>query len=365
MDAPHPHPLDDQAIETLWLAATGRLGFRVERTTLSYASFAPPAGPASDGRGTILVGTRETLDPDDSLAQLLFHELCHALVQGEENLARPDWGLDNTSDGDLGAEHACLRLQAHLADAHALRSLMAPTTISRAYYQALPAFPLQQHEPAAALARQALSRSSAPGSACGHWQGALDAALAATASAVVARGRWSAVADAHPLGFAPGPAAQTCGGCAWRYQSRGAEGGAAGQGWRCRQSAGPDGNGQPVHPTFPACVRWEAPLDCRACAACCREGFDSVSVGVREQVVWRHPSLVVRGGPRFRLRREDGRCAALLLEAPGAAAPFSCAVYQDRPQACREILPGDRRCLSARRRLDSLGLGPGGPRSHG
>jgi hypothetical protein len=145
--------------------------------------------------------------------------------------------------------------------------------------------------------------------------------------------------DQHPLGFRVAAGGGTCGGCAWRYQSA--------TGDRCRQAAGPDGNGHRVDPAFPACVRWEPPLACQACAACCREGFDRVTVGVREPVVWRHPSLVVRDGPRFSLERAGARCAAL-AEAEGA---YACAIYPDRPFACREVTPGDRRCLSARRRV--------------
>ena len=116
MSAADKHPADNQTIDELWVAAAAAVGLTVERTTDAYAS--------TDGQGTIAIGAAHTLDGDDSLAQLVLHELCHALVQGEENLRRPDWGLDNTSERDLDAEHACLRLQAHLADAHALRSLL-------------------------------------------------------------------------------------------------------------------------------------------------------------------------------------------------------------------------------------------------
>src|SRR3954468_16094058 len=94
------HPLDEPAIDFIWTGAAAALGFRVIRTAAAYAS--------TDGEGTILIGTPETLDDDDSVAQLVLHELCHALVQGEENLRRADWGLDNTSDADLPRENACL-----------------------------------------------------------------------------------------------------------------------------------------------------------------------------------------------------------------------------------------------------------------
>jgi Fe-S-cluster containining protein len=102
-----------------------------------------------------------------------------------------------------------------------------------------------------------------------------------------------------------------------------------------------------VDDSFPACQRWEPALDCRACAACCREGFDSVSLAMREPVVWRHPQLVVRAGHRFKLLRDGGRCAALAERAGG----FTCAIYADRPRACHELTAGGSRCLAARRRL--------------
>jgi hypothetical protein len=321
------HALNDSEIERIWIATAARVGFVVERSHDAYAS--------TDGNGIILIGADETLDADDSAAQLIFHELCHALVQGPDSLRLPDWGLDNTSERDLVAEHACLRLQAQLADGQALRALMTPTTISRAYYVDLPAFPLEGLDEACVLAARAArwARTS-------PWKEALDEALRATAEVVRPRGRWAMQDDQHPLGFSPGPANHNCGGCAWRYDSS--------SGARCRQSMGADGNGQRVEASYPACARFEAALDCRACAACCREGFDSVTVGMREAVVWRQPAMVVRSGPRFALLRANERCAALEQTAP---AQYGCSIYPDRPQACREVMPGDRRCLVARRRV--------------
>jgi hypothetical protein len=327
------HALNDNDIERIWIQAAARVGFRVERTQDAYAT--------SDGGGLVAIGADETLDRDDSVAQLVFHELCHALVQGEENLGRPDWGLDNTSDRDLVAEHACLRLQAHLADAHALRALMTPTTISRAYYVELPANPLAGGDEACRLAdRGARWSRTAP------WREALDQALGDTAAWVRPRRRWSMSDEVHPLGFALGPPGASCDDCAWRYQ-----------GWdgrsRCRQSAGGDGTGHRVDGTFPACAHFQEPLDCRACGACCREGFDSVTVGMREPVVWRQPALVLRQGPHFRLLRAGGCCAALAVDQAAAAGPgrYRCTIYEDRPQACHRVMPGDARCLSARRRV--------------
>jgi hypothetical protein len=325
------HPLDDRSIDELWTAVAERLGFTVERTTDAYAS--------TDGRGLIVIGAPETLDADDSLAQLVFHELCHAAVQGEANLRVPDWGLDNSDDRDLPAEHACLRLQAHLADGHGLRALMIPTTISATYYRELPAFPLDGSDEAARLAQVAARALERPPL---FWRPELDRALAGTAERVREAGRWAS--SGHPLGFAlrSSEGGERCGSCAWRY-------GEAGQG-RCRRSASFDGNGHRVDDHYPSCAGWEPALDCQRCAACCREGFDSVAVGVREAVVWKHPALVLRTGPRFSVARRGGRCAAL-HDTGAAPATFACAIYDDRPRTCREVRPGDRRCLLARRRV--------------
>src|SRR4051812_28829652 len=120
-----PSPLARADIEAIWITAAARIGFRVERTNDAYAS--------SDGRGTIVIGTGALLDADDAVAQLVFHEICHAITEAPRGLPLPDWGLENADGRDVVREHACLRLQAHLADRHGLRALMAPTTEYRAY----------------------------------------------------------------------------------------------------------------------------------------------------------------------------------------------------------------------------------------
>src|SRR3954454_11715389 len=112
--------LGQAAIDEIWMQAATRCGFHVIRSGAAYAS--------SDGRGAITIGEPHTLDDDDSVAQLVLHEICHALVQGEERWSDPDWGLDNTTDHDDVREQACLRLQAHFAAAQGLRVEMTPTT---------------------------------------------------------------------------------------------------------------------------------------------------------------------------------------------------------------------------------------------
>jgi Fe-S-cluster containining protein len=329
---PTPSPLAAPVIERIWLGAAERLGFRIERSTDAYA--------ASDGRGTIAIGVRDSLDANDAVAQLIFHEICHAITEAPRGLTLPDWGLDNTGARDAVREHACLRLQAHLADAHGLRAAFAPTTEYRAYHDALPVQPLGGGgDPAIPVARAAAARAAEP-----PWREPLREALAATAAAL---GRGT-----HPLGFAMGPAGESCGTCAWLYV-----GGRGRPLERCRQAAPANGDGPRTTAESPACVRWEPPVDCRVCGACCREAYHSVTVSVRDPVVWKHPHLIERHGHRFEILREGPRCAALVdrRDVSGRERErqplFSCSIYDDRPHACREFAEGGRHCLEARRRV--------------
>ena len=127
-------PLATPAIDEIWRRAATTIGFTLSRTQDAYAT--------SDGRGEIAIGAKDTLDGDDALAQLVFHELCHAITEGEASLRQPDWGLDNVPE-HVAREHACLRVQARVSDRFGLRAAMAPTTPYRDYYAALPADPLQ------------------------------------------------------------------------------------------------------------------------------------------------------------------------------------------------------------------------------
>ena len=328
-------PLADPKIERIWTTAAEEIGFRVVRTADAYAS--------SDGAGRILIGSDEHLDDDDAVAQLIFHELCHALCEGPDRERLPDWGLDNTGGApeQVIHEHACLRLQVVLAAPHGLRDLMAPTTEYRAYHDRLPVDPLADGDagdPSLPLARIAAARAGAP-----PWQPALQRALVLTARSLE-----------HPLGFLAGPAGETCGSCAWQYL-----GGRGRAVLRCRQSADRDGVGRRINAELPACDRWEEPVDCHACGACCREAYHSVTVSVRDPVVWRQPDLIMRQGHRFEIRREGERCAALVVaraargDADAAPAPprYACSIYADRPQACRDFQAGGRHCLDARRRV--------------
>jgi Fe-S-cluster containining protein len=100
-----------------------------------------------------------------------------------------------------------------------------------------------------------------------------------------------------------------------------------------------------------ACERFEAraALDCVACGACCREGYDRVEVRPRELVKKRHPELLSRDRYGDYLARPNGRCVA--LEGSGEGAPYRCRIYDARPRGCSELEVGGDACLFARRRV--------------
>lgn len=130
-----------------------------------------------DGVDTLTIGTPETLDPDDSLAQMILHEACHALVEGPECLAKADWGLESFNSARKVHEHACLRLQAALADQYGMRSFFASTTVFRKYYDQLPSDPLGDGDDSAIpMAQQAMQSLLA-----GPWGAAIHEALRRTA----------------------------------------------------------------------------------------------------------------------------------------------------------------------------------------
>jgi hypothetical protein len=322
----------------VWLAAARRIGLRVVRTPDAYA--------ATDGRGTLAIGDDAALDADDSLAQMVFHELCHSLVEGEDAFARPDWGMDNTGPDHDWREHACLRVQWVLAGRHGLRGLFAPTTDFRAFWDQLAGDVLADRAaPSVQAAIAGLRRVALP-----PWAPALDDALAATAqiaqiaarfaapAADGTRSLWHAVVAPpapHPTGLPPGAAPGSCATCAWRT------------GARCRQAAAR------VDPAWPACERFEPALDCQTCGACCRAAYHSVEVSRRDPVVKAHPALVVDRGSYLEIRRSGDRCAALHGGAieHGTTTRYHCAIYDDRPRTCRDFTLGSAHCLTARRRV--------------
>jgi hypothetical protein len=323
----------------VWLGAARRIGLRVVRTPDAYA--------ATDGSGTLAIGTDATLDADDSLAQMIFHELCHSLVEGESAFARPDWGMDNTGPDHDWREHACLRVQWVLAGRHGLRAVFAPTTEFRAFWDALAGDVLADRADLSVQAAiLALRRVDHP-----PWAPALVEALAASAQiaqlAATFAGEpggngppplWHGVVAPpalHPTGLPAGESGATCGACVWRVRSR------------CRQAGGK------VDPAWPACERFEAALDCQSCGACCRAAYHSVEVSRRDPVIQAHPSLIVDRGSYVEIRRCGDRCAALAggVVENGTTMRYHCTIYDDRPRTCREFTLGSEHCLTARRRV--------------
>jgi Fe-S-cluster containining protein len=320
----------------VWLGAARRIGLRVIRTPDAYA--------ATDGRGTLAIGDATTLDADDSLAQMIFHELCHSLVEGPDSFALPDWGMDNTGPDHDWREHACLRTQYVLTGRYGLRGLFAPTTDFRAFWDQLSGDVLADRtDRSVQAAITALRRVDQP-----PWSPALTDALAATsriAQHAAPFGEpgtlWSQIAAAqapHPTGL-PAGAAGSCGTCAWRHDHRGAS--------RCRQAAAK------VDPAWPACERYEAALDCQTCGACCREAYHSVEVARRDPAVKLQPDYIVDRGTYLEIRRNGPRCSALHGGdlANDKQTRFHCVIYDDRPRTCREFTLGSEHCLTARRRV--------------
>ncbi len=320
----------------VWVTAARRIGLRVVRTPDAYA--------ATDGRGTLAIGDAQTLDADDSLAQMIFHELCHSLVEGPESFERPDWGMDNTGPDHDWREHACLRAQFVLTGRHGLRGLFAPTTDFRAFWDTLSGDVLADRtDRSVQAAIAALRRAAQP-----PWAPALTEALEATARIAQAaapfgeRGTlWTGVTAApapHPTGL-PAGAAGSCATCAWRYDQRGAS--------RCRQAQAK------VDPSWPGCERYEAALDCQTCGACCRAAYHSVEVARRDPAVKAQPDYIVDRGTYLEIRRSGDRCAALHGGEVVAEKQtrFHCVIYDDRPRTCREFTLGSEHCLTARRRV--------------
>ena len=129
-----PHSYQDP-VDLVWLHCAARAGIIVRRNRTVFAAW--------DGGGTLTLGESDTLDPDDSIAQMILHELCHHLVEGPDSWFRPDWGLQIDDPTQRYREHACLRLQAALADTVGLRHFFGATTSFRVYYDALGSDPLE------------------------------------------------------------------------------------------------------------------------------------------------------------------------------------------------------------------------------
>jgi len=257
--------------------------------------------------------------------------------------------MDNTGPDHDWREHACLRTQWVLTGRHGLRTLFAPTTDFRAFWDQLSGdVLLERTDPSVQGAIAALRRAALP-----PWAPALDEALAATARIAAEAARfaapgaeapplWLGIAPApalHPSGLPAGSAHGTCGACAWRHDARG--------GSRCRQAD------MKVDPVWPACERFEAALDCQTCGACCRAAYHSVEVSRRDPMVKKQPGYLEDRGAYLEIRRSGDRCSALAggVVEHGTTTRFHCVIYDDRPKTCRDFTLGSAHCLTARRRV--------------
>jgi len=341
--------------DLIWLQAAAALGVAVVRSEDAYASW--------NGQGTLTLASDAYLDPDDCLAQMIFHELCHLLVSGEDARHQVDWGVDNTSPRDLVYEYATNRLQAALAQAYGLRTFMAVTTMWRAYYDDLPRDPLAPGTDAAIeLARSGLERARlAP------YRAVLHNALSATATLSDALRHWTDETSLwrhtqgpHPAGLRlhPDPALH-CSDCAWAVprrngtlECRQTRTGCRPVRYSLEQDAGPI-RAPRLNATQQACENFEQPLvqqDCFACGACCHRGFDVVELGTNERFARNHPDLIeVRSADRCVVPRPDGRCVALTGSVE-AESPYLCRHYDERPRSCRSFEVGGDACLVARQR---------------
>jgi hypothetical protein len=155
---------DDRVIDSryqdpltlVWMSTARRLGLHVRRNRSIYS--------ATDGTGLLELGPLDTLDPDDTTGQMIFHEICHWITNGLESFHARDWGFPLDVELDP-RELSCIRLQAGLATRHGLRGFLAPTSSFRAYYDSLPddvLVPLDDSLGEArvvAMAREALARA--------------------------------------------------------------------------------------------------------------------------------------------------------------------------------------------------------------
>jgi Fe-S-cluster containining protein len=92
--------------------------------------------------------------------------------------------------------------------------------------------------------------------------------------------------------------------------------------------------------------------DCVACGRCCHHGPHTVHFLVSdeerfgEERLRQYTELVGFAGYRFMVAIDD-HCAALDCSVPGR---FPCAVYEHRPDDCRDVAPGSVCCLNSRHR---------------
>lgn len=338
-ERPIVHRYDDP-IDLIWLRAAADLGLKIHRSSEAFAAY--------DGKGTLTIADAVHFDDDDCLAQMIFHEICHWLVAGIRGKNLADWGLSNIDETDLVFEYACHRVQAALSAPYGLREFMSVTTDWRPYWDALPVDPLQDgDDPAIAIAQEAFHLAKLK-----PFEPVLTRSLSATAAiADVVRAAaepsslWSLTRPRHRLGSPMSSSdAFHCGSCCWSVPGK--------SGLSCRQHKEPGKKAPAVADDEQACERWEqafAADECGSCGACCRQGFDLVTVSSRDPFKKLHPELVQLQDGEYRVPRPGGTCVA--LDGDGENTPYRCRHYATRPKNCADFEVGGDACLLARRRV--------------
>lgn len=100
-------------------------------------------------------------------------------------------------------------------------------------------------------------------------------------------------------------------------------------------------------------------LDCTSCGACCVNPNENQAeqyawyLEVRDTKLLQKPELTKKhvvydpdGVPHLRLDPQSQRCTALVGK---LGQRVRCTIYELRPKGCRMLMPGDERCLLARR----------------
>lgn len=344
----------------VWERLLQELGMSLTRTADAYATY--------DGQGHLALAIDAHLDADDCVAQMVLHELCHALVQGRRALTTLDWNLPCGENEGLSAEFAAQRLQAYFADGVGMREFFAVTTQWRPYWDAMgkPLPASSNAESTETTAHVALARTGLENAKAWGWEGPLLRALDSTAAIAEAVGPWlGGDGDAlwvgatgrHPktrFPYAPTTSSNNCGDCAWAT-SNGPDGAPAAGNVYCLQAE------VVVGMSDRACSRFEPPLSedaCATCGACCREAFDEVEVA-DDDALWKAPddlraavttTTSDTASPRHALCRPEGRCPLLGGDGAGAT-PYRCTAYTWRPESCRDFALGSRNCLFARQRV--------------
>ncbi len=161
-------------IDLVWLSTAKTLGITVRRHPVVFGM--------TEGDGILHLGERSTLDPDDCVLQMVFHEICHWITNGIESVHQRDWGfaLDDELDP---REHACQRVQAFLAQEFGLRDILGATGDFRQYWDQLPLDPTEPLDDSpwerkvCELAQAAILRAKQP-----PFVGPISRALCATAA---------------------------------------------------------------------------------------------------------------------------------------------------------------------------------------